>query len=130
MAFLFGIGVIPLIDWQGARGVAILMAGIGVSMQAVRYLLIGRLLSLSWSTVFRHVFIPALACLLSVRLVTWIRGALPLIDPLAGLSLSAAGLLGFYILFLLLGQRWMEPAPRELFRRLHALAGTFSVPPG
>ena len=44
MTVLFAIGVIPLTTWQGARGVAILMAGVGVLMQGVRYLLIGRLL--------------------------------------------------------------------------------------
>jgi hypothetical protein len=93
------------------------MAGIGVSMQGVRYLLIGRLLSLSWSTVFRHVLVPALACLFSVWLVTWIRGSLPLISPLTGLIFSAVSLFGFYVLLLLLGQRWMEPTPRELFQR-------------
>lgn len=123
MTVLFAIGVIPLTTWQGARGVAILMAGIGVLMQGVRYLLIGRLLSLSWSTVFRHVFVPALACLFSVWLVTWIRGGLPLIGPLVGLILSAVGLVGFYVLFLLLGQRWMEPDPRGLFRYLERALG-------
>ena len=123
MTVLFAVGVIPLTTWQGARGVVILMAGIGVSMQGLRYLLIGRLLSLSWSTVFRHVFVPALAGLFSVWLVTWIRGALPQISPLTGLILSAVGLLCFYALFLLLGQRWMEPTPRELFRNLEKALG-------
>jgi PST family polysaccharide transporter/lipopolysaccharide exporter len=123
MTALFAIGVFPLTTWQGARGVAILMAGIGVSMQGVRYLLIGRLLSISWTTVFRQVFIPALACIISVWLVTWIRGALPLTNPLAGLIFSAVSLFGFYALFLLLGQRWMKPAPRELFSRFQDFCG-------
>ncbi len=57
MTVLFGAGVIPLTSWQGARGVAILMAGIGVLMQLVRYGMIGRLLSQPWSTVFRQVLI-------------------------------------------------------------------------
>ena len=123
MAVLFAIGVIPLTTWQGARGVAILMAGIGVSMQLIRYGIIGRLLKLSWSTVFRQVLVPSLACLFSVWLVTWIRGSLPLIRPLAGLIFSAVSLFGFYILLLLLGQRWMEPAPRELFSRFKDFCG-------
>jgi len=83
----------------------------------------GRLLSLSWSTVFRHVFVPALACLFLVWLVTWIRGSLPLVRPLAGLIFSAASLFGFYFLLLLLGQRWMEPTPRELFSRFKDFCG-------
>ena len=133
MTVLFAMGVIPLTTWQGARGVAILMAGIGVLMQLVRYGIIGRLLSQPWSTVFRQVFIPTLACLASVWVVAWIRGALPLISPPAGLIFSAVSLSGFYFLFLLLGQRWMEPSPRELFHRFQALAGTFPAtapPPG
>jgi lipopolysaccharide exporter len=123
MTVLFAIGVIPLTTWQGARGVAILMAGIGVSMQLIRYGIIGRLLTLSGSTVFRQVLVPALACLFSVWLVTWIRVSLPLVRPLAGLIFSAVGLFGFYALFLLLGQRWMEPAPRELFSRFQDFCG-------
>ncbi len=123
MAVLFGAGVIPLTYWQGARGVAILMAVIGVFMQLVRYGIIGRLLSLPWSAVFRQVLIPTLACLFSVWLITGIRGALPQISSLAGLIFSALGILCFYIFFLVLGQRWMEPTPRELIRNLEKALG-------
>jgi O-antigen/teichoic acid export membrane protein len=130
MTVLFGAGAIPLTSRHGARGVAILMAGIGVLMQLVRYGIVGRLLSLRWSTVLGQVLIPALAGLFSVWLVTWIRGSLPLINPLAGLIFSAVGLVGFYALFLLLGQRWMDPAPRELFRRFQDFYGRSGFFPG
>jgi O-antigen/teichoic acid export membrane protein len=123
MTVLFGAGVIPLTSWQGARGVAILMAGIGVLMQLVRYGLIGRLLSQPWSTVFRQVLVPTLACLTSVWLVVGIRDSLPPISPTAGLIYSAVGLVGFYALFLQWGQRWMDPTPRELFRKLEKALG-------
>ena len=107
MTVLFGAGVIPLTSWQGARGVAILMAGIGVLMQLVRYGIIGRMLSQRWSTIFRQVLIPTRGLLHLGLGGSLDFGLFPLINPPAGLFYSAVGLVGFYALFLQLGRRWM-----------------------
>jgi O-antigen/teichoic acid export membrane protein len=121
MVCLLAAGIFPMTHWLGALGVAILMAFIGVLMQLVRYGIISRLLGLPFTKVLRHVVTPTVACIVSMVITTGIRRLFPVTNPLTGLIVSAASLLSTYALCLALGNRWMEPSPRELVLRISAL---------
>ena len=99
------LAALPLVPWLTIWGVCSLSAGfLGGLFQAL-----GRL-TLWVQTVFGMTVLCG-------------AGVIPLIGPPAGLIYSAVGLIGFYALFLRLGQRWMEPTPRELFRNLEKALG-------
>ncbi len=121
MVGLLALGVYPLTRWFGGLGVAILMAGIGVIMQVVRYKMISQLLHIPWLKVFGHIAVPALACLAAAVITSRLRKAVTLSGPLSGLLFSAGCVLVVYALLLALGRRWMEPSPLEMVKRIRSL---------
>lgn len=123
---LLVVGIFPVTHWFGALGVAILMAIIGLLMQLVSYVFIGRLLGLSFPKVTRHVITPSLACVVSLVITTLIGRLIPMSNPLTSLTVSAISLLCTYALCIRLGSRWMDPSPREL---VQCLAGLLKLSP-
>ncbi len=114
MLGLFAAGVYPMTRWQGALGVAILMASLGILMQAIRYHLVSRLLSISLMKVFRHIPVPALSCMVSASFTLWARSHMPALSPLPGLILSAACSASLYALLVFFARAWMEPSFDEI----------------
>lgn len=125
MVAMLALAIYPLTAWLGALGVAILMAGIGVIMQGVRYWLIGRMLDLKMTRVISHVAVPAVACTAAVWGTGELRQVLEIPGGLSGLIFSAVCLPVLYALLLLAGQKWMEPRPSELLHRIMQLFQSF-----
>jgi len=121
MTIILAIGIYPLAIWLGALGVAMLMACIGVIMQLIRYWIVSRLLEIPLKNVFLHVLVPSLACIISIVTTNWIRVSLPISSHLFGLILTIIGVATIYTVVLFIGQRWMEPSPRELYQRIREL---------
>lgn len=122
MAGFFVLGVYPMTRWLGGLGVAILMACIGLAMQALRYSMISRLIDLPLVKVFSHVAVPALACFGAVALTSWLRQILQGFNSLSGLFFCALCLPAVYALLLLLGHKLMDPSPLDLLRNIRSLA--------
>ena len=114
MTILLAMGLYPMVRWQGALGVAMCIAGIGVSIQLVRYLIIARLLLFPFSKVFLPMLVPTMSCIFAATLTSWFRSLLPMISPKAGLIATGFSLLIVYMLFLGLGRSWLQPSFREL----------------
>ena len=129
MAILMAIWIYPMAHWFGARGVAILMAGVGVTMQLTRYVFIGQMLTLSYPKVLSHVIVPGVACILSVLTSRLVRYSLPNQTHIVGLIVSAACLLSSYALLLVVLNPWMEPSPRQLFEQIRQMVSRKSASP-
>lgn len=115
------VGVYPMTRWLGGLGVAILMAGIGIAMQAFRYSMVSRLIHLPLIKVFSHVAVPGLSCFGAVVFTIWLRQILQGFNAFSGLLFCVLCLPVAYAVFLLLGHRWMDPSPLELLRNIHSL---------
>ncbi|MCE5272959.1 oligosaccharide flippase family protein [bacterium] len=114
MTILLFVGIYPMVSWKGAKGVAILMAAIGILAQLVRYQIVARLLSLRFKQVLRHLVVPGIACIGSVGFTTWSHSFLQIDNQLAGLIFSMLVLLGTYILLVIIGRPWIDPSFGEI----------------
>jgi lipopolysaccharide exporter len=110
--------IYPVTHRFGAIGAAALLASIGVIMQLFRYMVIGRLLTISFFKVIKHTIIPAIACVISIIIAHAIRAFFSSFSSLKGLILSTLSVLISYIFVLTLCNKWLDPAPRVLLQRL------------
>jgi len=121
MTILMAVGIYPMARWLGALGVAVLLACIGIFMQIIRYRIIARMLNIRTKSIFSHVMVPAISCILSSVLTIYIRNQAGIVSPLAGLVFSCAFFLALYFIFLWLGHPWIDPPLPELLNRIRNL---------
>lgn len=123
MVGCMGIGIYPMTLWLGSTGVAVLMAGIGIVMQLLRYWLVARIVCMTYWQVLGHIFVPLGACLLTVSLVRQIIS--PLIQQYiwTSLVLSAVSTIAIFSIIIVAAGSHLRPTLGQLFERVATMRG-------
>ena len=100
----------PAIQLRGAVGVAMVLGGVALAMQVVRYAVLAYMLHLRFSEVLAHVAVPTIAGVLSVCLATFLPKALA-INIWGEMVLAMFVVVACYSSVLLLLTRYVFPSP-------------------
>jgi lipopolysaccharide exporter len=133
MVGLMALGIYPMMQWLGSMGVAMLLAGIGIVMQLIRYWIVARLLRRTYWQVLGHVLIPMVACVVAVTLVRYVVGTTNQATGWVSLLISAVGTTAVYGLIIAAAGSRLQPSLNELFGRakpMFAMIGKPSIADG
>ena len=107
----------PAVRLYGAVGAAAVLGGVAAMMQIVRYIVLSRMIQISFNKIISHVIGPVAAGILAVVAATWARGAM--VDNVWGQAVLANSVVVcVYLLGLVLCAPIMEPNLLSLARQL------------